>query len=302
MRVRECTRSRPSSSRSVGASPATAFGRRSRKIGDAYPARAGRGAERDRGPRLDGPGRVEHPRRAHRRRRTGSGSSTSRTRTSTSSATASPCGETMTLDELRPHLHAHAENPGLDPVSHVVLRADLGLLPHAGATRSARRRAVRRRDRQHARARLADVRRVLACGRERGARFFSRPTSATLRSRTTTFPGSRCSRALAATLARTSHRLSYRFLFIPGTIGSLAWLAANEERLSNDHGAGSSSRASATPARSRTSAAAAATLSIDRAGAHVASPRRGGGLSTSSRGDGTSGSSTRPASISPSAA
>ena len=33
---------------------------------------------------------------------------------------------------------------------------------------------------------------------------------------------------LAATLAAAPHRLSYRFLFIPGTIGSIAWLAGNE--------------------------------------------------------------------------
>jgi aminopeptidase-like protein len=33
---------------------------------------------------------------------------------------------------------------------------------------------------------------------------------------------------LAATLADAPRRLSYRFLFIPGTIGSIAWLARNE--------------------------------------------------------------------------
>ncbi|MBM2821934.1 MAG: peptidase [Thermoleophilia bacterium] len=36
---------------------------------------------------------------------------------------------------------------------------------------------------------------------------------------------------LAEALARSSHRLTYRFLFIPGTIGSVTWLARNEERL-----------------------------------------------------------------------
>ena len=38
---------------------------------------------------------------------------------------------------------------------------------------------------------------------------------------------------LAAQLVHTRHRLSYRLLFIPGTIGSLAWLAANRERLAS---------------------------------------------------------------------
>ncbi|MEO5712901.1 MAG: DUF4910 domain-containing protein [Luteolibacter sp.] len=36
---------------------------------------------------------------------------------------------------------------------------------------------------------------------------------------------------LAKTIAESSPHFSYRFLFIPGTIGSLAWLAANEDHL-----------------------------------------------------------------------
>ena len=35
---------------------------------------------------------------------------------------------------------------------------------------------------------------------------------------------------LARTLQNLSHRLSYRFLFIPGTIGSITWLAKNRHR------------------------------------------------------------------------
>lgn len=38
-------------------------------------------------------------------------------------------------------------------------------------------------------------------------------------------------RALARWLLDRPRRLSYRFLFIPGTIGSITWLARNEERL-----------------------------------------------------------------------
>jgi aminopeptidase-like protein len=42
---------------------------------------------------------------------------------------------------------------------------------------------------------------------------------------------------LARDLSMRQTRYSYRFLFIPGTIGSLSWLAANEDRLSViDHG------------------------------------------------------------------
>jgi aminopeptidase-like protein len=38
---------------------------------------------------------------------------------------------------------------------------------------------------------------------------------------------------LARRLAERPRRLSYRFLFVPGTIGPIAWLALNEERLHN---------------------------------------------------------------------
>jgi aminopeptidase-like protein len=38
-------------------------------------------------------------------------------------------------------------------------------------------------------------------------------------------------RALAQELSKRARRLSYRFLFIPGTIGSITWLARNEDRV-----------------------------------------------------------------------
>jgi aminopeptidase-like protein len=38
---------------------------------------------------------------------------------------------------------------------------------------------------------------------------------------------------LAEELAKAPRRLSYRFLFIPGTIGSITWLALNEEKTGN---------------------------------------------------------------------
>jgi aminopeptidase-like protein len=38
---------------------------------------------------------------------------------------------------------------------------------------------------------------------------------------------------LAATMTQAHHRYSYRFLFCPGTIGSITWLARNEKNLGN---------------------------------------------------------------------
>jgi aminopeptidase-like protein len=38
---------------------------------------------------------------------------------------------------------------------------------------------------------------------------------------------------LAQRIGMTTHRYSYRFLFIPSTIGAIAWLARNEDRIAN---------------------------------------------------------------------
>ena len=74
--------------------------------------------------------------------------------------------------------------------------------------------------------------------------------------------------ALAGLLMNVDHRLSYRFVFVPGTIGSIAWLARNRERASLvRHGlvlTGVGDRGAPTYKRSRRGDA-----DIDRAAAHV---------------------------------
>jgi aminopeptidase-like protein len=79
---------------------------------------------------------------------------------------------------------------------------------------------------------------------------------------------------LGAALAAVPRRYSYRLLFIPGTIGSITWLARNEDRLSRLVGgmviACVGDSAPLTYKRSRRGHAR-----IDRAGAHVVG-RRGG--------------------------
>jgi aminopeptidase-like protein len=79
---------------------------------------------------------------------------------------------------------------------------------------------------------------------------------------------------LGAALAELPRRHSYRLLFIPGTIGSIAWLARNEERLSRVVGglvvACVGDSAPLTWKRSRRGVAP-----VDRAGAHVVGARGG---------------------------
>jgi len=73
---------------------------------------------------------------------------------------------------------------------------------------------------------------------------------------------------LAKQISLTAHRYSYRFLFIPGTIGAITWLARNEDKIPNiRHGlvlAGLGDSSKITYKRSRLGDA-----DIDRAASHV---------------------------------
>ena len=108
-----------------------------------------------------------------------------------------------------------------------------------------------------ARGRSPDLRRVLPPGRERGRGALSthvcHPSLAN-----DNLSGSRWRRPSPGRSPTLPRRLSYRFLFVPGTIGSITWLARTRTA-SPASSTGSSSPASVTPERSRTSEAAAAT-------------------------------------------
>ena len=133
----------------------------------------------------------------------------------------------------------------------------LGLLPRASAARRARGRRVRGRHRQHARAGLLTYGECVLPG-ERDDEVLLTPTSATRRSPTTTSPASRCSPNSASALAARPRRFTYGFLFIPGTIGSITWLARNEAQLDANRG-GLVLACVGDARRSRTSGAGAAT-------------------------------------------
>ena len=70
----------------------------------------------------------------------------------------------------------------------------------------------------------------LVCRADRPTRCWSPATSATRRWPTTTCPGIAVASRLARLLRAAPPRHTYRFLFIPGTIGSITWLARNEDR------------------------------------------------------------------------
>jgi aminopeptidase-like protein len=81
---------------------------------------------------------------------------------------------------------------------------------------------------------------------------------------------------LAQTLTQVPHRLSYRFLFIPGTIGSITWLALNEETTKNiRHGLVLATAGDAGGLHYKRSRRGDA--EIDRAVAHVLKHAPGGG-------------------------
>ena len=63
-------------------------------------------------------------------------------------------------------------------------------------------------------------------------RCYCRATPVTRRCATTIFPGVALVASLAELLSDASLEYSYRFLFIPGTIGSITWLARNEQQAS----------------------------------------------------------------------
>ena len=97
---------------------------------------------------------------------------------------------------------------------------------------------------------------------------------------------------LAKRLAGSSRRYTYRFLFSPATLGPLAWLSRNEERLDRiKHGLVACCVGDPGPltyTRTRRGA-----REIDRAAGHVRSGAPAGGSATGRRSAATSASSAR---------
>ena len=196
----------------------------------ADPARGARGADRDAGARLDVPqewniaGRLDRrPGRRARRRLRRLEPARARLQRPRARAAAARRAEGAPV-------HA-AGAPGPDPVPQLLLQPELGLLPAAPRARVAARGRVRGLHRLDARGRLADLRRGVRAGRDRGR-------GARLRLRLPPVAGERqplgpraddaaraCSWRAQACATRTASSSA------PATIGPIAWLARNEERL-----------------------------------------------------------------------
>ena len=143
-----------------------------------------------------------------------------------------PVRETMTLDRLRPNLHTHPDNPAWIPYRTSYYTRSWGFC-------MAQERLDEMGDG------LYDV--VVDSTLEPGSLTYGEcflPGESEEEVLMTThvchpslandnLSGVALLTELGAALATRPHRLSYRLLFIPGTIGSIAWLARNEERISN---------------------------------------------------------------------
>ena len=138
-----------------------------------------------------------------------------------------PIRSTMALDKLRPHLHTHAENPSWIPYRTSYYTRSWGFcLAQAALDRlgDARYEVV--------------IDSTLQPGSLTYAECYLRGESDDEVLLTThichpslandNLSGIVLLTELAAALADRERRLSYRFLFIPGTIGSVVWLARNE--------------------------------------------------------------------------
>ena len=131
-----------------------------------------------------------------------------------------------------PHLHSLPERPDWTPYRTSYYTRAWGFCLAERQLDAARGRHIRGRDRQHARAGLADLRRVLPAAESRDEEvLLTHSRLPPVARATTTSSGIAALTELGARLAARQRRLSYRLLFVPGTIGSITWLARNEEHL-----------------------------------------------------------------------
>jgi aminopeptidase-like protein len=148
---------------------------------------------------------------------------------------SAPTEATLTLDELQPHLHSDPANPDWIPYRTSYYRRNWGFcLPHA-------RRALlspgsyRAEVRSRLEAGSLTYGEWLVPGRSRDeVLFYTHTCHPSLANDNTS--GMAVATTLAEWVASAPRRFSYRFVFGPGTIGSLCWLQAHEHDLGRIRG------------------------------------------------------------------
>ena len=216
-------------SRSVAASAEMACGKASAKLGELMPLDDPRSRNRHRIVRLDRSQRVEHPRRLHQGSRPAAASSTSRKTICMSSITARRSAPGCRSAKLMPRLHSLPERPDWIPYRTSYYAESWGFCLSHGNSQSLADGDVRGGHRLHARARRHHLWRMRAARAERG-RIPHLGACLPSVTRNDNLSGIAIAAALARILAPIPRRYTYRFLFVPGTIGPIAWLFRNQAR------------------------------------------------------------------------
>ena len=142
--------------------------------------------------------------------------------------------QVMTLEELRPHLHSIPEHPDWVPYRTSYYREDWGFCLSDRVLQSLRpgRYAVRI-DSTLTKGSLTYGECVVPGVSSEEVLVFTHVCHPSLCNDNLT--GIALASLLAAEVGRSNPRFTYRFVFAPGTIGSIAWLARNESSVDRVH-------------------------------------------------------------------
>ncbi|ASR38887.1 peptidase M28 [Prauserella marina] len=141
-----------------------------------------------------------------------------------------PIAETMSLDELRPHLHTLPEHPSWIPYRTSYYAREWGFcLPHDTLTSLAEGEYEVRIDSTLEEGHLSYAEHVVEGAVADEVIVSCHVCHPSLAN--DNLAGIAVAVQLARALAETGTHYTYRFLFIPGTIGSITWLARNRQRL-----------------------------------------------------------------------
>jgi len=141
-----------------------------------------------------------------------------------------PVQTSMSLQELLPRLHVLPEHPDWIPYRTSYYRRDWGFCMRAREHAALRAGRYRIEIRSSLAPGSLSYGELLLPGRTREeVLFFTHVCHPSLANDNTS--GMAIATALAEWIAAAPRRLTYRFVFAPGTIGSLTWLKRNEPRL-----------------------------------------------------------------------